>query len=92
MPEVVKMIADEEEAFVIGGAAIYQEFLPLVTNLYVTWVYKDFDADVYFPVIDPSIFRQVHITERQQDPETGLWFAYADYVRIVKEQIGGIRM
>lgn len=92
MPEVVKMIADEEEAFVIGGAAIYQEFLPLVTNLYVTWVYKDFDADVYFPVIDPSIFRQVHITERQQDPETGLWFAYADYVRIIKEQIGGIRM
>lgn len=84
IPKVMNLIADEEEAFVIGGAAIYREFLPLASNLYVTWVYQDFDADVYFPVIDKSLFRQVHITERQQDPETGLWFAYADYVRMVR--------
>lgn len=79
--EAVKMIEGEEEVFVMGGAAIYREMLPLATNLYVTWVYEDFDADAFFPVVDLSEFNQVKITERQQDPETGLWFAYADYVR-----------
>lgn len=80
--EALQMVEGEEEAFVMGGAAIYREMLPLAMNLYVTWVYQDFDADVYFPPIDLSDFRQVSLTERQQDPETGLWFAYADYVRI----------
>lgn len=79
--EALKMVEGEEETFVMGGATMYKEFLPLVNNLYVTWVYRDFDADVYFPKIDLSEFVQVKITERQQDEETGLWFAYADYVR-----------
>lgn len=78
---VEKMIEGEDEAFVIGGAAIYKAFLPMVQNLYVTWVYKDFDADVFFPTIDNSVFALVKMTERQQDPESGLWYAYADYVR-----------
>lgn len=79
--EAMQMIKGEEEAFVMGGAAIYREMLPLATNLYITWVYQDFEADAFFPQVDLSDFQQVKITERQQDPETGLWFAYADYVR-----------
>jgi len=81
IPQVLKLVRDEEEAFIIGGGTIYRDFLPLVKNLYVTWVYQDFEADVYFPAIDPSVFLQVGISERRQDPETGLWYAYADYVR-----------
>lgn len=81
LSQVEKMIEGEDEVFVMGGASIYKAFLPMTKNLYVTWVYQDFDADVYFPVIDNSVFELVKITERQQDPETGLWFAYADYVR-----------
>lgn len=80
--QVLDMVRDEPEVFIMGGASIYREFLPWVNNLYVTWVYQNFDADVFFPTIDLSQFRQVRITERQQDPETGLFFAYADYVRI----------
>lgn len=79
--EALKMVQGEEEVFIMGGATMYKEFLPLVNNLYITWVYQDFDADVYFPKIDLSEFVQVKITERQQDAESGLWFAYADYVR-----------
>ena len=79
--EVMKMVEDEEETFIIGGAAIYKAFLPWVKNLYLTWVYRDFEADVYFPVIDESVFRQVHISERFVDPESGLEYAYAEYVR-----------
>lgn len=81
LDEIKRMIQGEEETFIIGGGSLYKAFLPLTQRLYVTWVYQDFDADVYFPAIDESVFQLVKITERQQDPETGLWFAYADYVR-----------
>ena len=45
-------------------------------------LYKDFEADVFFPVIDRSAFRQVSQTDRMTDPETGLDYAYAEYFRI----------
>lgn len=81
--EVLRMVAGEEQAFVMGGAAIYRELLPHVQNLYVTWVYRDFEADVFFPDIDLNTFRQVRISERFEDAGSGLSYAYADYVRIV---------
>ena len=81
MTEVLRMVEGEEETFIMGGGTIYRDFLPLVNRLYVTWVYKDFEADVFFPVIDRSAFRQVSQTDRMTDPETGLEFAYAEYVR-----------
>ena len=81
IPQVLRMVQDEEEAFIIGGGTLYRDFLPLVGRLYVTWVYKDFEADVFFPVIDPSAFRQVSLSDRATDPESGLQYAYAEYVR-----------
>lgn len=81
IPQVLKMIEGEEETFVIGGAAVYKAFLPWVQNLYITWVYRDYEADAYFPIVDESAFRRVHISERFTDPESGLEYAYADYVR-----------
>ena len=82
MTEVLRMVEGEEETFIMGGGTIYRDFLPLVNRLYVTWVYKDFEADVFFPVIDRSAFRQVSHTDRLTDPETGLEYAYAEYFRV----------
>lgn len=81
IPALFKMIEGEEETFLIGGGTLYRDLLPFVSRMYVTWVYKDFEADTFFPVIDPSVFRQVSITPRQTDSENGLEYAYAEYVR-----------
>ena len=82
MTEVLLLVEGEEETFIMGGGTIYRDFLPLVNRLYVTWVYKDFEADVFFPVIDRSAFRQVSLSDRMTDPESGLEYAYAEYYRI----------
>lgn len=50
--EVLKLVENEEEAFVIGGGEIYRQFLPLVQRIYMTEVDIEKDADVFFPVID----------------------------------------
>lgn len=47
---------EEEEAanrvFVIGGAQVYEEFLPYCRFAYVTKMYRDFHAEVFFPDLD----------------------------------------
>ena len=40
---------DREEIFIIGGAEIYKETLPLVDRLYVTKVDLDVEGDAFFP-------------------------------------------
>ncbi|MBR6441237.1 MAG: dihydrofolate reductase [Bacteroidales bacterium] len=81
VPALLKMVEGEEETFLIGGATLYRDLLPFVQRMYVTWVYRDFEADVFFPKIDPSAFRQISLTDRMTDPESGLEYAYAEYVR-----------
>lgn len=81
LQQVLDMVRDEEEAFIMGGAAVYRQFLPFVNHIYVTWVWQDFDADVYFPVIDMSVFAKVNESEVFVDAESGLRFSYADYQR-----------
>lgn len=41
--------AGETECFIIGGAAVYREAMPLVQKLYFTRVESDVDGDVFFP-------------------------------------------
>jgi dihydrofolate reductase len=45
-----------EENFIIGGASVYRQFLPIADRLYLTMVHKSFDADVFFPDIDFSLW------------------------------------
>ena len=71
----------DEEVFVMGGAAIYETLLPFTKRLYITRVYRDYDADVYFPTIDMSEFTLVKFGEPMYDEESGLDYAYEEYDR-----------
>ncbi len=43
-----------QEAMLIGGASIYEQFLNKVNTLYITRIEHVFDADVFFPEIVES--------------------------------------
>lgn len=46
---------DSKEVFVIGGAQIYKEMLPMANKIYITRVHASFvDADAFFPDINTS--------------------------------------
>lgn len=40
-----------KEIFVIGGGSIYEQFMPLASKLYITHIFQDFEANVYFPKV-----------------------------------------
>lgn len=49
--EEAKKYADKE-VYVIGGASIYEQFLPYVDKAYVTKIDHAYAADTYFPNLD----------------------------------------
>lgn len=52
--EAISFLKDEEVLFIIGGAQIYQLFLPLATHLEVTKIGRNFECDTTFPSLDWS--------------------------------------
>jgi len=64
---------DQKEIFIIGGAEIYKETLPLVDRLYVTKVDLDVGGDAFFPEYS-NIFTK-KISEESGEFE-GLKYSY----------------
>ena len=51
MGGAMKIIGDEE-VFVIGGASVYRQMLPLADKLYITEVNYSGPGDAFFPALD----------------------------------------
>lgn len=69
-----------DEVFVIGGAQIYAEALPLAHRLYLTEIQQAFSGDARFPAVDGSRWRE-SAREAHESP-AGLAFAFVIYDRI----------
>lgn len=82
VPALFKALkGSDDEVFVMGGAAIYTLLMPFTRRLYITRVYRDYEADVFFPTIDLSEFTLVKLGEPMVDEPSGLDYAYEEYDR-----------
>lgn len=50
--DALALCSTNDEVMIIGGASIYEQLLPKVDNLYITFVHHHFDADAFFPKIE----------------------------------------
>lgn len=72
----------DEEVFVIGGAAVYAEALPLADRLCLTEVDDVPElADAFFPAIEAAEWEPAGREEHAPDERHAHPFAFADYVR-----------
>jgi len=58
---------DDEEVMVIGGAHLYEQFLPHVDRLYLTLVDANLDGDVYFPDYTSMNWKEIRREEHPAD-------------------------
>ena len=74
--------AGDDEAFVVGGAAIYREALPRADRLYLTQVHAAIDGDTRFPDHDLNGWRLVESTHHDADAKNNHPFSFEVYERI----------
>jgi dihydrofolate reductase len=80
--QVLGLVKNENEVFIIGGGMVYNQFLPLAHKLYLTIVDKDFDADTFFPQIHYSAWRLVEEIIVDDDPQNDFTYRFVTYDRI----------
>ena len=74
--------SQDGKCFVIGGAYTYAEAMETADTLYITHVHDaPDDADVFFPDIDPAIWREDARSAVQTDPTTGITYEFTVYRR-----------
>lgn len=62
LEKAIQACQSEEEIFIIGGAEIYRQTLPIADRLYLTKVDVELEADAFFP---PIQFEEWNILEHE---------------------------
>ncbi len=68
--------AYSEELFIIGGATLYEAFLPRADALYLTLINKSFAGDTYFPRIDPKDWREASRRDVTDDEQVDFTYSF----------------
>ncbi|RZA00851.1 MAG: dihydrofolate reductase [Sphingobacteriaceae bacterium] len=56
--DALKLCTGEDEVFIVGGAEIYKQAMPLTDRIYLTIVHQEFEGDTYFPEIKEGIWKE----------------------------------
>lgn len=70
------------QIYIIGGAEIYKQALPLTDELLITEVDAHPEADVFFPPIDPSKWKIVTSESFRKDEKNEYNFEFVTYKRV----------
>lgn len=80
--EALAAVAQDEEAFVIGGGMVYRQMEPLADKLYITHIAHSWeDADTFFPEIKPEHWRKVASERHTADEKNPYNYEFAEYLR-----------
>ncbi|MFX3625290.1 MAG: dihydrofolate reductase [Ectobacillus sp.] len=73
--------ASSEEVFIIGGAELFKEALPIADRLYVTHIEEAFTGDTWFPEISLEQWREVSRAKGIQDEKNPYEYYFTIYER-----------
>ncbi len=74
--------AGETEAFIIGGAQIYAQTLPLADRLEITAIEATApDADAHFPILNPDHWQLTETSGSLNDPKSTLNYRFETWHR-----------
>ena len=81
----IALCSQDGGAWVIGGAEIYAQALPLASTAVVTEIDADFDGDAYAPQFGPQWTKTAGLP---QVSSTGLKFSFATYRQTIGNTTG----
>lgn len=76
----IEAVRDADQAFVIGGAQIYQEALPFAQQVIATEVQAHIEGDAFFAPLDKKNWTE--ISRISHPPENGLSFDVVQYAKL----------
>jgi dihydrofolate reductase len=80
LADALELLDDAQRVFVIGGAELYAEALPLADELLLTEIDSKVEGDTFFPRWDQAAFAEV--SREPHTSEAGTPYSFVTYQRL----------
>lgn len=81
LEEAIARCKDEEEVFIGGGAEIYKMAMDMTDKIYLTVVKGTFEADTFFPAIQPELWIETESTTYGPDEKNAFGYTFSTLIR-----------
>jgi dihydrofolate reductase len=78
----VEASKSDSQPFIIGGGEIYKQAMAIADKIELTRVHESFEADAFFPEIDPTIWKETNNIFHKKDENHKHEFSFLTYVKI----------
>ncbi len=82
LAEAIQAAKADENPFILGGAEIYKASIKIADVLDLTFVDHAFDADVFFPKIDNTVWKETTREDFSKDKKNKYDYSFVKYERI----------
>ena len=81
LDEAIAACAGDDEIFIVGGAELYAQALPLADKIYLTEIQQEVTGDAYFPAFNQNEWCETVREPRAQDSPQPLTYHFVTYQR-----------
>jgi len=82
LESALNLVHDQKEIFVIGGAQLFTQALPLAQKMYITYIDLRVEGDTFFPEWDHAQWHEISRKFFNLTPEFPYTYAFVDYERV----------
>lgn len=83
---LLKAQSGSSEIMIVGGQTIYEQSMPLATDIYITVIDMGIDGDTFFPEWNPEEWKEVERIEHKADEANHYDFCFLKLKRIKAPQ------
>ncbi len=88
--KALELCNQAEEAFVLGGASLYEQALPRADRLYLTRIHADFEGDARMPPLDLSRWKEISREDFLSEPLPYSFITYGGRSTLGHTGCGGV--
>ncbi|WP_348824368.1 dihydrofolate reductase [Flavobacterium aestuarii] len=80
--KAIEVCPENKTSFIIGGGEIYNLGLPFADKLEITRVHHSFEADAFFPEINPDDWTEIQSEFNPKDDKHQFDYTYQTFVKV----------
>jgi dihydrofolate reductase len=81
LESALALLASEKEVFILGGASVFEQTLPLASRLYLTVVHTHLEGDSHFPAVSAQDWELISSDYHGIDDDHAYAFSMNQYDR-----------
>jgi len=78
----LELCKKENDIYIIGGAQIFEQALPLADCIFLTVIEHDFDADTFFPSLNKQTWEESSNSIHKPDEKNIYSYSFKKYIKI----------